>query len=95
MRLDDQEESHNIEDRRSGYRGGGFGGGRIGIGTIALALIASYFFGIDPMTVIDLTSNLQGASSVQTQAPAQKPPAPSWGGGPGPIWTRASTSPTR
>ena len=24
MRLDDQEESHNIEDRRSGYRGGGF-----------------------------------------------------------------------
>ncbi len=75
MRLDDQEESHNIEDRRSGYRGGGFGGGRIGIGTIALALIASYFFGIDPMTVIDLTSNLQGASSVHTQAPAQKPPA--------------------
>lgn len=75
MRLDDQEESRNIEDRRSGYRGGGFGGGRIGIGTIALALIASYFFGIDPMTVIDITSGLQGPSSVQTQAPTQKPPA--------------------
>lgn len=75
MRLDDQEESGNIEDRRGGYRGGGLGRGRIGIGTIALALAASYFFGIDPMTVIDITSGLQGPSSVQTQAPTQKPPA--------------------
>ena len=70
MRLDDQEESSNVEDRR-GQQGSGFGvgggRGRIGIGTIVLALAASYFFGIDPMTVINVASNFQGESSVQTQ----------------------------
>ena len=70
MRLDDQEESSNIEDRR-GQRQSGFGlgggRGRIGIGTIVLALAASYFFGIDPMAVIDVASNFQGEPSVQTQ----------------------------
>ena len=47
MRLDDERESTNVEDRRGA---GGFGGGRgatIGIGTIVVAFAASYFFGID------------------------------------------------
>ena len=70
MRLDDQEESSNIEDRRGPRQSGfGLGGGRgrSGIGTIGLALAASYFFGIDPMAVIDVASNFQGEPSVQTQ----------------------------
>lgn len=76
MRLDDQKESGNIEDRRSGYRGGArIGGRRIGIGTIVLALAASYFFGIDPMTLINAATELQNISPAQTQAPAQSPPA--------------------
>lgn len=73
MRLDDQRESDNLEDRR-GSRGGGLpiGRGGIGIGGIVVALVVGYFFGINPMTVLGL---LEQAPSSQ-QAPAvQKPPA--------------------
>jgi uncharacterized protein len=59
MRLDDEAESQNVEDRR-GMRGGGGGGGgfpmgggrTIGIGTLVVALAAAYFFGIDPMLIL-------------------------------------------
>ena len=76
MRLDDQRESDNLEDRRGGG-GGGFslGGGRMGIGTIVIALIGSYFLGINPMTLLGL---LEQAPQMQVQprsAPAHKPPA--------------------
>jgi len=72
MRLDDQEESGNIEDRRGMRMPGGAGG--IGIGTIVLALVASYFFGIDPSTVINVASQFQGAPAPQ-QMPAGRPAA--------------------
>lgn len=75
MRLDDQDESFNVEDRRgegSGF-GGGVGRGGLGIGTIVAALAASYFFGIDPSVILGLASNFQ-APQVQ-QVPAHKPPA--------------------
>ncbi|KWH09537.1 metalloprotease [Burkholderia ubonensis] len=71
MRLDDETESQNVEDRRGG---GGFGGGRatIGIGTIVVALAASYFFGIDPRVVLEGASALQGGrQQAQPQAQAQ------------------------
>ncbi|KVQ31557.1 neutral zinc metallopeptidase [Burkholderia ubonensis] len=69
MRLDDETESQNVEDRRGG---GGFGGGRatIGIGTIVVALAASYFFGIDPRVVLEGASALQGGRQ-QAQPQAQ------------------------
>jgi uncharacterized protein len=71
MRLDDEAESQNVEDRRGGG-GGGFrvGGGSIGIGTIIVALAASYFFGINPMTIIN------GAQMMQQSAPQQQQAAP-------------------
>jgi hypothetical protein len=72
MRLDHQDESGNIEDRR-GMRMPGRAGG-IGIGTIVLALVASYFFGIDPGTVIGVASQMQGAPAPQS-VPAGRPPA--------------------
>ena len=72
MRLDHQDESSNIEDRR-GMRMPGRAGG-IGIGTIVLALVASYFFGIDPGTVINVASQFQGAPAAQS-VPAGRPPA--------------------
>lgn len=72
MRLDDQEESGNIEDRRGMRMPGGAGG--IGIGTILIAIAASYFFGIDPSTVIGVASQFQGAAPVP-DVPARKPPA--------------------
>ncbi len=77
MRLDNQQESDNVEDRRGQSYGGGGGGlrvGRVGIGTLVLALAASYFFGIDPMSVINVASNFQGAPQSAPQAPAHKPP---------------------
>ncbi|KVW67593.1 neutral zinc metallopeptidase [Burkholderia ubonensis] len=78
MRLDDETESQNVEDRRGG---GGFGGGRatIGIGTIVVALAASYFFGIDPRVVLEGASALQGGrqqAQPQAQHQAQRQGAP-------------------
>lgn len=72
MRMDHQDESSNIEDRR-GMRMPGRAGG-IGIGTIVLALVASYFFGIDPSTVIGVASQFQGAPAPQS-VPAGRPQA--------------------
>jgi predicted metalloprotease len=51
MRLEDQEASGNVEDRR-GIGIGGVGGG-LGIGGIAVAALA-YFLGFDPMTAINI-----------------------------------------
>src|ERR1700742_723575 len=57
MRLDDEAESQNVEDRRGMSGGGGgfpMGGGRtIGIGTLVVALVAAYFFGINPMLILN------------------------------------------
>jgi len=71
MRLDDQQASHNVEDRRGG--GGGIGRGSVGIGTLVIALAAGYFFGIDPAVILGLASS--PASSTPAARPAQKPPA--------------------
>ncbi len=68
MRLDDERESSNVEDRRGS---GGFpiGGRSIGIGTIALALVAMYF-GVDPSVVLNIG---QGMSQ---NAPVEAKPIP-------------------
>jgi predicted metalloprotease len=50
MRLEDQERSSNIEDRRGMSIGRGAAGG--GIGIVVIALIAM-FFGVDPSVVLD------------------------------------------
>ncbi|MDA8255931.1 MAG: zinc metallopeptidase [Betaproteobacteria bacterium] len=71
MRLDDQRQSDNLEDRRAGG-GGSPISGRLGIGGIIIALIASYFLGINPMTVLGL---LDQAPSAQQAPVANKPPA--------------------
>ncbi|CAG2132990.1 hypothetical protein LMG31506_01135 [Cupriavidus yeoncheonensis] len=76
MRLDDESESQNVEDRRGGFGGGGFGGPKtIGIGTVIIALAASYFFGIDPSVIMQGASVLQGQQAPQPQQQANRPPA--------------------
>jgi len=70
MRLDDETASTHIEDRRGRrlpVRAGG-----IGVGTILLALAASYFFGIDPGTVIGVAQQFDTAGS--RNAPRAGPP---------------------
>ena len=67
MRLDDEQESSNVEDRRGFRVSKGVAGG--GIGTIAVILIA-LFLGVDPSVI--LQGNLQ--SNVQEPAPSAGQP---------------------
>jgi predicted metalloprotease len=72
MRMDDQRDSDNVEDRR-GEGGGGIGRGGVGIGGIVLALVVSYFTGINPMTLLGF---IEQTPLAQHSAPAaHKPPA--------------------
>lgn len=68
MRLDDEEQSINVEDRR----GGGVSAGGLSIGAVVVALVASYFFGVSPSTVLGFLG--PSSHSSQTVA-AHKPPA--------------------
>jgi hypothetical protein len=73
MRLDNQRESENVEDRR-GAGGRRVVGGSIGIGGVIIALAASYFLGIDPSVLLGLFSGGDSALAPQS-APASRPPA--------------------
>jgi len=78
MRLDDTEQSDNIEDRR-GEPGGGFGGGfglpmgggGLGIGTIVILGLIGWALGIDPRILISGGEILSGGTHVQQ--PMQPP----------------------
>ena len=83
MRLDDQRESDNLEDRRgefSGGGGGGFGniglpiGGRFGIGTILIALVGGYLLGVNPLTLLGLVDEVQHSVPQHQSAPAHAAP---------------------
>ena len=75
MRLEDQRESQNVEDRRGeGYASAGIGPRHIGIGSIVIALAASYFLGVSPSTVLSLLSG-GGMSAPDSNVPAHAPPA--------------------
>lgn len=78
MKWEGNRESDNVEDRRGdgGGSGGGFniGGGSIGIGTVVLALLGSWVFGVNPLTMLSLLSGGGSAPQVQ-QAPAHATPA--------------------
>ncbi len=70
MRLDDQRESDQIDDRRGG--GGRGTGGRMGIVGILAVLAVSYFTGISPSTLMGLLEG-GGGAGVATQADRQPP----------------------
>jgi uncharacterized protein len=88
MKWEGHEQSRNVEDRRSSGGGGGLGGGLpriggrgIGLGTIVIALLASFIFGINPLTVLSIlgggggVGDLVGGAPTQQQGPAPAPPA--------------------
>jgi uncharacterized protein len=66
MRLDNEQESVNVEDRR-GSGGGMLGGRGIGIGTIVLALVAMYF-GVDPSLVMNIGQGMSQNAPVESKA---------------------------
>lgn len=75
MRWEGDRESENVEDRRGGGGGGfggfGLGGRSIGLGTVAIALVASFFFGVDPHVVLGL---LGGGGGPAPQVVQQRDP---------------------
>jgi predicted metalloprotease len=79
MKWEGNRESDNVEDRRGdgGGGGGGFGigGGSIGIGTVVVALVASWFLGVNPLTMLSFLSGGGGQVVPAQQAPAHRPPA--------------------
>jgi predicted metalloprotease len=78
MKWQGQRQSENVEDRRGSGGGGGFrmGGGRgIGIGTIVIAVLASWIFGISPLTVLGVLGGGGAIEAPQAQGPAARPPA--------------------
>ena len=80
MRLDETEQSENIEDRRGepggGFGGGGFGfplgGGGLGIGTIVVLGLIGWALGIDPRVLIGGAEIFSGGSP-HVQQPMQPP----------------------
>lgn len=82
MRWQGNRESDNVEDVRDSAGGGGgpgmsFGGRGIGLGSVAIALVASYFLGVNPMTVLNLLGGGSGGGGAPTsnQGARPRPPA--------------------
>lgn len=86
MRMDNERESVNVEDRRGGGFGGGFGGRGIsiggaggigGLGLVAVVVI-SLLFGVDPRVILggleDGGAPSPGYQQTQQQARAPAPP---------------------
>ncbi len=65
MKWKGNRQSSNVEDRR-GMR---LGGRSVGLGTVAIALVASYFFGVDPGMVINALSGGGSSAPIAGQAP--------------------------
>lgn len=81
MRLDDIQESGNIEDRRGdsgsgGMLGGGFPGGRggLGFGTIAILTLIAWALGINPAILIGGAEMISGGSGGQVVQRQQNAP---------------------
>jgi len=77
MKWEGNRQSDNVEDMGSGGSGGGRGfgiGGRgLGVGSVVVAVLASWMFGINPMTVLNLLSG-GGSAPSEVRQPAPRAP---------------------
>jgi predicted metalloprotease len=73
MRLDDFDNSINVEDQRGGG-GPRFGGpgGKIGCGSLVIALIGALVFGINPQQTLGVLQGMQGAAGPATRQEAPR-----------------------
>jgi predicted metalloprotease len=72
MRMDDQDESRNVEDVRGESGGGGFGFRPvhgIGLGTIGIALVGGWLLGINPLQILSVLSGASISSAPTAPAP--------------------------
>ncbi len=67
MKLDDERESSNVEDRRGGSSLGGKGG--LSIGAVVIILIVSWFLDINPSTLMGVAEQVQGAAPSRAAQP--------------------------
>ncbi len=57
MDMNDQDESRNVDDVRGSSGGGGFRPVHgVGLGTIVIALVAGWFFNVNPLQILSLLS---------------------------------------
>ena len=84
MRLDENEQSDNLEDLRGSSGGGGFGGGgmpipggRGGLGIIGIIVLSliGYQLGIDPSVLINGAQLVMGGGGGGQMMPQQAPQA--------------------
>lgn len=76
MRWEGNRESDNVEDRRGEDGGGygfGIGGGSLSIGTVVVALVASYFLGVNPLSVLSMLSGGGSVAPTVQRAPSHPP----------------------
>jgi uncharacterized protein len=66
MRVENQRQSTNIEDRRGMRMGGPVGLGGGGIGTILIVLLISWFTGVNPLSLLQMTGG--GPSEAPTES---------------------------
>jgi uncharacterized protein len=69
MRTDDFRPSDNVEDDREGSASrGGLPGGAGGLGTVIVVVLISWYFGIDPSTLLNGAQILTGGSPATEQS---------------------------
>ncbi|MBT9504509.1 MAG: neutral zinc metallopeptidase [Burkholderiaceae bacterium] len=77
MKWEGNRQSDNVEDVREGGgstgRGISVGGRGLGVGTIVIALLGSWMFGINPMTLLNILGGVEGGVGGEVSTELERP----------------------
>ncbi|TDP71126.1 KPN_02809 family neutral zinc metallopeptidase [Roseateles toxinivorans] len=77
MKWEGNRQSDNVEDVREGGgstgRGISIGGRGLGVGTIVIALLGSWMFGINPMTLLNILGGVEGGAEGGVSTEVERP----------------------
>ncbi|MBT9455801.1 MAG: neutral zinc metallopeptidase [Burkholderiaceae bacterium] len=77
MKWEGNRQSDNVEDVREGGgstgRGLSIGGRGLGVGTIVIALLGSWMFGINPMTLLNILGGVEGGVGGEVSTEVERP----------------------